>query len=195
MTLQLCHTVRCSRQANAPETAGLCSEALLQRKMSRGEGETQDVRDETDVMVYGEEVEKWQPRGGYQLLICGEFVLRVHCSSMNVCFGDLFQMMIYMTIPHRLTMTYKTLRGVLTRTIYPPHILCAIALAFLRHFPLTSYLCLPHDLQECVILTVEHTGVCAQINSCTNISECTCALHNILFCVCVRAETGPSCCQ
>lgn len=58
MTPQPCHTVRRGRQANAPETAGLCSEArFTERKMSQGEG-TQGVRDETEAVVYGEEVEK-----------------------------------------------------------------------------------------------------------------------------------------
>lgn len=41
-----------------PGTAGLCSDALLQRKMSQDERETQDMRDETEAVVYGEEVGK-----------------------------------------------------------------------------------------------------------------------------------------
>lgn len=35
-----------------PETAGLCSDAPLQRKMSQHEEETQDMRDETEAVVY-----------------------------------------------------------------------------------------------------------------------------------------------
>lgn len=58
MTLQPCHTVRYGRQASTPETAGLCCEGLLWRKMSQGEGETQDMKDGTEAMVNGEEEEK-----------------------------------------------------------------------------------------------------------------------------------------
>lgn len=163
MTPQPCHTVLYSSQANTPETAGLYSDVLLWRKMSQVEGETQDMKDETEVMVYGEEVEKWQHWGGYQLLICGEFVLQVHCLSMNVCFGDLFQMMVYMTISNCLPITWLTRCSVVFWPELNTHPASSVS-SFLRPGcispvidPLTSNVCRPHIAQEHIISTVEHT--------------------------------------
>lgn len=57
--------------------------------------------------------------------------------------------------------TYKTLRGVLTRNTYPLSILRVIVLMSLLRFhpayPLASNLRLPYHVKEHIILTVEHT--------------------------------------
>lgn len=84
------------------------SDAPLLRKMSQGEEETRGSRDETEAVVYGDTMEKWQRWEIYRLLICGEFVLRAHCLSMNSCFGDLFQMMIHTVISPCLTIMWLT---------------------------------------------------------------------------------------
>ena len=99
--------------------------------------------------------------------------------------------------------TYKTLRGVLTRNTYPLSILHVIVLmSWLRPRPPPTSPCIqslptpPHP-------GTHHFGsgahmcacMCAQMNSCINNSKCACGVQKVLFCICVRAETGPSRCQ
>jgi len=109
-------TMPCS-PVQPPETFGLCSDTLLQRKRSQHEGETQDMRDWTKAVVFGKDVLQWQHRGSYHLLMWGEFVLWLHCSSMNVGFGYSYQMM---TISHCLLIMWLTRWcGDLTSTYIP----------------------------------------------------------------------------
>lgn len=101
--------------------------------------------------------------------------------------------------------TYEMLRGVLTRTIYPPCILCVLAAFPPSHIPSHPISAYPMTSRNPSFW--QHTWgsthgvypawvcacICAQMNSCIN--KCAWAVRNVSFCICVRTETGPSRCQ
>lgn len=74
--------------------------SCLLRKISHGAGETKDRLMQCCVSSVWEKAGKGARWGRYRPSIWDAFVSHVHCFSMNVCSGDLFQMTVYMMISY-----------------------------------------------------------------------------------------------
>ncbi len=208
MTLQPCHTVLSSSQADTLKIAELCSTFVEKiksawRRNTRHQGwdRSNTVRTRRDMTALRQlsDIDMWS--------ICLANALFKHdCVFCWFLPDDGLHDDITLSADH---VTYKTLCDVFTRTKYPPFILRVISLMSWLCFP-PSYVCL-HPISA-HLMTSSNTSfqqwsthgvcaawvcacMCAQMNSCINKSKGVWAVHNILFCICVRAETGPSCCQ
>lgn len=145
--------------------------STLMKKISQGEGE-KDTRDKINAMVYEErdwEMTALTPLSVIDLcwfcLACALFGHEhVHCWSLP---DDSLHDEISLPADH---MTYRMLRGVLTRTEYPPCIPHVIILMSWLRFPpaLTSNLCL--SATQCpgtyYFKSAEHMGLMLPESAC-----------------------------